>query len=148
MKDFGSERPQGVVYGIAARPRRGDGAALAKPFHAKFGIGRKRLHMAHARRGNLGWTRQKIVGEGRREGLARRIKVHFFVKRGADALSEAAVNLPVHHHRIDELAAILNDDVVENLNVAGLGVDRDSRNMSGITESARVASRLITNRGL
>ena len=44
--------------------RRSDRAALAKPLHAKFGIGRKGLHMAHARRGNLGWTRQKIVGEG------------------------------------------------------------------------------------
>ncbi len=148
MEDFGSERSQGVIDSVADRRRRGDGAAFAKPLHAKFRVGRKRLHMLHPRRGHLGRTREEIVGKGRGERLTRGVEVHFFVERGADALSETAIDLAVHHHRIDELAAILDDDVVEDLDVPGLGIDGDSGDMGGVAEGARVAAGLIADRRL
>ena len=54
------------------------------------------------------------------------------------------MHLPVDDHRIDELSAVFDDDVVENLNEAGAGIDRHERGMAGITERPHVARGAIT----
>ena len=68
--------------------------------------------------------RQQIVGEGRGERLAVRVERALLVERGADALRGAAQRLAVDDHRIHQRAAILDDDIVEDLDLADLGIDR------------------------
>ena len=43
------------------------------------------------------------------------------------------------HHRIHQRAAILDDDVIENLDRADFGVDGHDRGMRGIAERTGVA---------
>ena len=45
------------------------------------------------------------------------------VERLRDPLRDAAVDLAVDDHRIDDLADVVDGDVAQQLNVAGLGVD-------------------------
>ena len=72
-------------------------------------------------------ARQQVVGEGRGERLAVRVVRALLVERGADALRDAAERLALDHHRIHQRAAVLDDDVIEDLDCADLGVDRDRR---------------------
>ena len=46
-------------------------------------------------------------------------------QRAADALHDAAADLLVHQHRVDDGAAILHHPVLQQLDEAGLGVDLD-----------------------
>ena len=62
----------------------------------------------------------------------------FLVHGGADALRHTAISLAVHHHRIDDGSAVLDDDVVENFNVAELGIDRNHGGVRGIAEGAGI----------
>ena len=62
--------------------------------------------------------------------------------------ARAAVDLAVHHHRIDEHPAVLDDDVIEDLDLADLGIDRDDRGVGGVAEGAAIALRLVAGRHL
>ena len=121
------QRPQRIVDRVGDGRRRRDRAALADALDAEFGVRRQRLHVIDARRRHLGRTRQQIIGEGRGQRLAGRVERHLLVQRGADALREAAADLAVDDHRIDQLAAVLDDDVVEDFDAADFGIDRDDR---------------------
>ena len=78
--------------------------------------------------------------------MAGSVERHFLVQRGADALRKAAINLAVDDHRIDQHATILDDHIVEDLDRAEIGVDRDGHRVGCIAESAAVAPRLVTAR--
>ena len=54
----------------------------------------------------------------------------FFVQRLSDRLHNAAVNLAVDQHRIDHFAAIVDRDIFEELDVAGLFIDFDDADVS------------------
>ncbi len=114
-----------VVDGIGDSRRRRDRSALADALDAEFGVRRERLHVIDARGRHLGRTRQQVVREGRGQRLAGRVERHLFVQRRADALRKSAVNLAVDDHRIDQLAAVFDDDVIENFDVADFRIDRD-----------------------
>ena len=103
--------------------------------------------MRHARLGHFGRAGQHVVGQRRGERLGVLVVGHFFIQRRAYALCGAAKDLAVHHHGIDHGAAVLNDDVIEDLDVADLGVDRDRDGVTGITEGARILERLVAGGG-
>ena len=63
-------------------------------------------------------------------------------------MREAAVDLPVDDHRIDQLAAVLDDHIAEDFHVSGFRIDRDHGGVRGIAEGAGVARRFVTGRGL
>ena len=71
----------------------------------------------------------EIVEHGRRQRLALRIERHRFQQAGSNSLRRASLHLAIDDHRIDELAAVLDDDVVEDLDQPCAGVDRDERGM-------------------
>ena len=112
---------QRIVDRIEDHGRRGDRAALAHALDAELGIGRRRLHVEDADGRDLGRPGQQIVGEGRGERLAVCIERALLVERGADALRDAAQRLALDHHRVDQRAAILDDDIVEDLDLADAG---------------------------
>ena len=146
IQKLGTQRPQGVVDGIDDRCGWRDSPALAEPFDAEFGMRRERLHVLDARRGYLGRPRQQIIRECRSERLSRRIERHFLVKRRSDPLRIAAENLSVDDHRIDQLAAVLNDHVIENFDGADFRIDGDQGGMRGVAERAAVRRGPIPDR--
>ena len=58
------------------------------------------------------------------------------------------IDLTVDDHRIDQLAAVFDDHIVENLDIADFGIDRDQRGMGGIAERAGVRCWLVADGGL
>ncbi len=137
------ERPQRIVDRVGDRRRRRDGAAFADALDAEHRVGRGRFHVIEPRLGDFGRTGQQIIGERRRQRLSGAVERHFLVERGADALRQAAIDLAVDDHRIDQHAAVLDDDIVEQLDVAEIGIDRDGDGVGGIGEGAAVALRLV-----
>ena len=69
------------------------GGAMAPPspmpFSAELGVGRRRLHVIETGSGTSVGPGQQIVGERRRQRLARRVERHLLVQRGADALGQS-----------------------------------------------------------
>ncbi len=101
--------------------------------------------MLDARCGHLGRSGEQVVRKGRGQRLTGRIERHLFVECGSDALSKSTENLAVHDHRIDQLAPIFDDNVVENFNIADFRIDGDQRGVGGITECAAVGRRTVAD---
>src|SRR5262249_60454841 len=113
--------------------------AFSHALDAELGVGGRRLHMMDANGWNLGRPGQEIIGEGRGKRLSIRVEWALLVECGTNALGRSPECLAFDHHRIHEYAAILDDDVIENLDAAHLGVDGHDRGMRGIAERTRVA---------
>ena len=137
-----------IVDGVGDGGGGRDGAALAQALLAEARVGRGRLHVHDAHLGHLGGARQQVVGERRAERLAVRVEAHLFVERGADALGRAADDLAVDDHGVDQGAAVLDHDVVQDLDFAGLGIDGDDGGVGGVAEGARVALGLVAGGNL
>ena len=133
---------------IGDRRGRRDRAAFAEALDAVFGGERGRHHMRDAHRGNFRRARHHVVGERGGERLALLVVGDFLVKRGADALGDAALHLAVDDHRIDHGAAVLGHRVVENLDRAGVGLDRDHDGMGAVGEHAAGFRRLVGRGGV
>jgi hypothetical protein len=71
------------------------------------------------------------------------VERHFLIESSADPLRKAAINLAVDDHGIDQHATVLDDDVVENLDIAEIRIDRDGDGVSCVTEGAAVAPRFL-----
>ena len=52
-----------------------------------------------------------------------------FEQRLRDALRDAAVDLALDDHRVDDVAAVVDRDVLLQIDAAGLGVDLDHRDV-------------------
>ena len=67
----------------------------------------------------------------------------FLVQRLGDPLGDAAVDLPVHDHRVDHVAAVVDRHVPQDLGLAGLRVDLDDTHVGarGPREVRRVVDR-------
>ena len=98
--------------------------------------------------GNFGRAGHHVVAEGGGERLAQRVGGDFLVKRGADALGDAALHLAVDDHRIDHDAAVLRDRVVEKLDRAGVGLDRNHDGMGAVGEHAAGFLRFVGRGGV
>ena len=142
-QQLGAEAGQRIVDGVGDGGGRGDGAALADALLAEARVGRRRLHVQDADLRHLGGAGQQVVGERGGQRLGLRVEAHLLVERRADALRRAAPDLAVDDHRVDQRAAVLDHDVVEDLELAGLGIDGDDGGMRRIAERAGVALGLV-----
>ena len=104
--------------------------------------------MIEARLGDFSRSRQQVIGECRGQRLAVGVERHLLIQRGANALRKATIDLAIDHHRIDELAAVLDDDVVQNFDIAEFGIHRNGHGMRRVTKGAAVALRLVADGGL
>ena len=57
-------------------------------------------------------------------------------------------DLALDHHRVDQRAAILDRDIVQDLDFANAGIDRDHHGVRRIAEGAGVTLGLEGDRGL
>ena len=88
-------------------------------------------------------ARQQVVGQGRGERLAVLVERNLLVQGVADALRDAADDLPVDDERIHHRAAVLDHGVVEDFDLAGVRIDRHHRGLRRIGEDAGVDGRLV-----
>ena len=75
--------------------------------------------------GHLGDVGHQEVHERRVEQLAGLVVGHPLVERAADALRDAAVDLALDDHRVDQVAAVVDDGVLEDRDLGGLRVGLD-----------------------
>ena len=73
--------------------------------------------------------RQRVVVERAGQQLAVVVVVQLFPERLADALRQPAVDLAGDQHRADDVAAVVDRDVAEQLDLARLREDLDHRDV-------------------
>ena len=89
--------------------------------------------------GHLHRHRNEVVGERAVHELARLAVAAFLEQRRAQSLHDAAAELLVHQHRIDDPAAILDDEMLQHLDEAGLDVDLQRTALDAVGEGERIA---------
>jgi hypothetical protein len=89
--------------------------------------------------GEVAGGRQEIVGERAGQQLTLGVVDEMLQERAAETLHDGADRLPVQGERVDDAADVLDRHVVDELDMAGLGVDRDMRGMGAVAVGALVA---------
>ncbi len=87
-----------------------------------------------------------VVGEGRGLQVAVGVVDGFFEQRLGDALDDAAVHLAVDDQRVDLDAAVVDRDVLQHVDRAGLDVDLDDAHVGA--ERPREVRRVVGDLGL
>ena len=80
----------------------------------------------------LGRGRQQVVREGGGERLAAVVVAHPFEQRVADPVRDAAMDLAVDDHRIDQVSGILQRVILDDAHLAGLHVDLDLGHVAAV----------------
>ena len=137
LVDRDAERAERVVDCIDDGRRCADGAALAEALGLGHRGRRQGLAVMDVDRRHLARRRHDVVGECRGEDVAGVVVDDLFQQRIAEPLRDAAVNLAVDDHRVDQAAGILGDEVGLDRHPSGFDVDLDDRDMAGIRERAR-----------
>ena len=75
--------------------------------------------------GIIGRDRDQVIRERGRQQLPVRIVGDLLAEHAAQALHRGADHLAVQCHRVDDAADIVDHDIVDDLDMAGLGIDRD-----------------------
>src|SRR5262252_3304891 len=120
LVDRDAERGEGIVDGVDDRRRRADGAALAQPLRLGDGRLGRRLEMMDIDRWDFPRGRRQIIRQARRENIARLVVDDLLEQRVGDALGNAAVNLPVAAHGIDQTSGVLGNQKLFDHDAAGL----------------------------
>ena len=105
---------------------------------------RRRHHIANLDIRYFRRARQQIIGECRRQGLPVFVRNPSPEDAGTSAWRTAACDLRIDDHRIDHIAAILHDRVIDQLDRAGLGIDQNDRRMGRVREYTGRFTRLIS----
>ncbi len=135
-----AERRQRVGDGVGDDAGDRDDATFAGAFGAQR-IGRRRLRFERdgADAGEVARGRQQVIGERAGEQLSFAVIDEVLEKRAAEPLHDRAHGLPVEGRRIDDAADILDGYVVEQRDMAGLGIDRHVRRVRTVAVGALVA---------
>ena len=134
--DRHAERRERVIDGVEHRRRRADGAALAQPLGLRDGRSVERFQVKQLDRRHLAARRRQKIGERRREDVAAFVVDDLFQQRIADALRDAADDLAVDNHRIDQAAGILGHDEPLDRDPSGLRVNLDDAGVAGVRKRA------------
>src|SRR5215831_16868870 len=137
LVDRDAERGKGIVDGVDDRRRRADGAALAQPFGLGDGRWRQRLEMMDFDRWDFPRGRRQIIRQAGRENVAGLVVDDLLEQRIGDALGNAAVDLPVDDHGIDQASGVLGHQKPFDHDAAGLHVHLDHGDVAGIGKRSR-----------
>src|SRR6266581_1236059 len=128
LGDVHTERLECTLDCRKQRRDRRDSAALARTLEAKRIERARRLHVQHFDGRRVGRERQEILAEMRRHRLCLVVVDQPLEERIADAVDDAADDLALDHHRIDDGTAIMHHQIARDGHVPGLDVDLDLRN--------------------
>src|SRR5581483_8240917 len=133
--DAHAEVGEGVLDGVGE----GGGGADHAPFADAPVVGEDvgaGLEVVDLDVGDLGGGGDEVVHERAGLELALVVVGRLLVEDGADALGDAAPDLAVDDGRVDDLAAVFDDDVAGDLHHSGLEVDLDDAGMGGLGPAA------------
>ena len=120
-----AERAQRVDDGVHDRRGRGDAAGLADALDAEHVARRGGLGAAGVEVRQVGRARDEVVDHRAGDEVALGVVDGLLVQRLRDALGEPAVDLALDDDRVDDLADVVDADVLADLGEPGLGVDLD-----------------------
>ena len=92
--------------------------------------GRRCLGVRRLERRQLGRRRHRVVGEVARDRVAVGVVRDDLVQRLRGALGDPAVLLAADEQRVEDPPAVVDRDVAQQLDLAGLGVDLDERDVA------------------
>ena len=118
------ERRQRIVDGVDHGRRRADRAAFADALGLGDGGVAIGFHVMQLDRRDFARGRQQVVGERAGENVAGVAVDDFLQQRIADALGDAAMDLAVRDHRIDDAAGVFRHQELLDRHVAGVDVDQ------------------------
>jgi len=124
-----TERFQRVRDGGDERRRPGDGRRLADALHADGVVRTRRDGVVRHEVRQLGRLGHRVLVHAARLQVAVLVVGRALEQRRADALGDAAVDLPLDDERVDDLPAVVDADVLLDLYLGGLRVDLDDRDV-------------------
>src|SRR5450759_4208699 len=126
-----AERRQRIAHGIDDCDGACDRAGFTDALDAKLVGWRRSDRSAELKVGKLVRGRDQVVGERSRLHLPRFVVVYdLFVEGLRNALCNAAMDLAVDDHRVDDVAAVVDRNVALEIDMASLGIDPDHRAVS------------------
>ena len=118
-----AEPGQRVDDRVDHRRRGADRAGLADALDAEL-VGRRRRHgVAERDRRHVAGRRHQVLGQRAGLEVAVRVVHGLLEQRLGEALHDSAVDLPVDDQRVDLDAAVVDGDVLEDIDAARLRVD-------------------------
>ena len=81
---------------------------------------------------DFGCGRHGIVGKRACQYVAPFVINHLFIERVGDALGDAAMDLTLDDHRVDQTAGVFDDHEPLDRDLAGRKIDFDDRDMAGV----------------
>ena len=114
-------------------------APMIEPFAAALEAAerrRRRVGMMQLDPRNFQGGRDQIIGQRHGARLAGLVVHEFLQQRLADALGDAADDLPLDHRGIDDGADVFRGDVADDLHLAGLRIDVHHDDVSACGEAA------------
>src|SRR5438105_11945568 len=116
------ERAQRILDSVGNRGRNGQGAGLASAFDAERIDRARRGLMKDLDARHLARRRQGIVQETGCEWLAVLVEHGLLVERVAQAVGYSADDLTFDNQRIDDVPAIVSDDVAHDPHLPAIGI--------------------------
>ena len=123
--DTGAERRQRVLDRVGDRRGGADHPAFADAAEVVLAAGRQCLHVVHLDLGDLHRGRDQVVHVRGRLEVGVLVVRRLLVQHRTDALRHAATDLAVDDRRVDDRAAVLDDEVPREGDLAGVEIDID-----------------------
>ncbi len=123
-----------VHHGVGDRRRGADGRRLPHALGAQRMVRRGGDRLARLPGRGLHRRRQQVVHERPGEVVALLVVRDLLVQRRGEAHRQAAVDLPVHDHRVDDVAAVVDRDEAPDLDLPGALVDVDDADVAAERE--------------
>src|ERR1700736_2108257 len=128
-----AEFAERVHHAVGDAGRTADRAGLAAALGAqRIGAARRGLIERDLDRRNIVGARQAVILIARGQQLAFGVVGYALVQRLADALRDAAVNLPRHQHWVDGDADVVDRGVAHHPADAGFRIDLDFADMGAV----------------
>ena len=137
---------QSVIDGVENGSGHGNGARLPDSFDPEGITRAPRLEVLDSYVGHLGSGRDDVVDEVGIERLSIHVEGEIFEEGRSDPLSHSPMDLTVHDLVVQQRTTVVHDDVVEDLDLTGLGVDGNLGHMSAIGERDRFGNEMRRRR--
>jgi hypothetical protein len=123
-----------VDQGVDDRSAGADGARLAAALHTHGVVLAEHLDRGEVEVRQVVGPGHAVVHEGAGDQLAVLVVDGVLEQRLADALDDAAMDLALDQHRVQDEAEIVDDGVVDDGHHAGVGVDLDLGDVAAVGE--------------
>src|SRR5262249_23479733 len=118
-----TEMPQGIHHRIGDGRRRAYCRRLAHALRPEWVVRRRRDGLGGFPVWSLERGRDVVVQKAAAGDIAFLVVADFLIQGGPDPLGEAAVDLTVDDHRVDDVAAVVHRDEAPHLDLARAAVD-------------------------